>query len=193
MPEVFCLYPESPATVGGVLQDVIRRPYEHLIRGWHWKASLFSSVIRGAIFFATNYSAGLEAATGAAGAEFLYRLGASGFYGSLTQAFRRAQPVWLANLTAAILLPVLQHSIELGIHWLRGTPNLRVSIGASVLFTVYSTLFNLYSMRRGALVVGPGAEPVWRDVLRFPALFIGFLASGPKELLRVLRPATPAE
>jgi hypothetical protein len=186
MSDVFCFPAETQATVPGVFRDLIRRPYDHLIRGWHWKASLFSSLIRGGIFFATNYSAGIEAATGAAGAEFLYRLAASGFYGSLTQAFRQARPVWLANLTAAIFLPVLQHSIELFIHWMRGTPNLKVSIGASVLFTVYSTLFNLYSMRRGALVVGPEAASIWHDIRRFPSLFLGFIASGPRALWRAI-------
>jgi len=177
-----------PTTVGGVLSDLFRRPYEYLIRRWHWKASLFSSIIRCSIFFGVNISAGLDAASGAAVAEFVYRLAAAGFYGSLTQAFRAAKPEWLASLTAMLLLPFVQHSIEYGIHWMRGTPNLRASIGASVLFTVYSTLFNLYSMRRGSLVVGEEEQSVWQDIRRFPVLLAGFLASGPKAVWRLTQP-----
>ncbi len=186
MSDAFCFQRETDPSVGDVLRDVVSRPYDHLIRGWHWKSSLFSSVIRGAIFFAANYSAGPEAAYGAAFAEFAYRSIASGFYGSLTQALGPARPVWFANLAAAVLLPILQHTIELAIHWVRGTPNLKLSIGASVLFTVFSTLFNLYSMRRGCLVVGQGGQSVWRDVLSFPTMLWGFLASGAKESWRIL-------
>ncbi len=179
----------SRTTVANVLEDLYKQPYEYLIRRWHWKASLFSSLIRGSIFFVANASAGLAAASGAAQAEFLYRLIASGFYGSLTQAFRSARPVWMANLTAVILLPILQHSIELTIHWLRGTPNLKASIGSSILFTIFSTLFNLYSMRRGSLVVGQDAQSIWRDIRNFPALICGFLISGPREIWRAAQGA----
>lgn len=186
---VSCLQTDSHTSVAGVLRDLRDRPYEYLIRRWHWKASLFSSLIRGSIFFAANASAGFAAASGAAQAEFLYRLIASGFYGSLTQAFRRAHPAWLANLTAVILLPILQHSVELTIHWLRGTPNLNASMGSSILFTIFSTLFNLYSMRRGSLVVGQGAQPIWRDIRNFPHLLWGFLSSGPREIWRAAQGA----
>jgi hypothetical protein len=145
---------DNPTAVAGVLAGLTQRPFDYLIRRGHWKAALFSSVFRSAIFFAANFSAGWEAAYGAAWAEFLYRAVAAGFYGSLTQAFRQARPVWLATLTAVLLLPAMQHLIELALHWLRGTPNLRASILASVAFTICSTLFNLHSMRRGVLVVG---------------------------------------
>ncbi len=183
--------PESPSplapgtvTVQNVLADLLRRPGYHLIECWHWKASLFSALIRFSLFFGVNLSSGLDAAWGAALAEFAYRLIASGCYGSMTQAFRRAEPAWLANLTAMFLLPIFQHGIEFLIHWLRGTPKLLPSILVSMIFTVFSTLFNLYSMRRGSLIVGVGAQPLWRDIARFPALLVGFVASGPKLVWR---------
>jgi hypothetical protein len=175
---------ENSTTVAGVLSDLTRRPYEYLVRRWHWKAALFSSIIRSSIFFCTNLSEGWTEASGAAGAEFLYRLVAAGCYGSLTQAFRQARPVWLATLTAVLLLPALQHCVEFGLHWLRGTPNLRTSMLASICFTIYSTLFNLYSMRRGTLVVGDGEQSVWQDLLRFPTLLAGFVSVAPKGVWR---------
>ncbi|MCX6592729.1 MAG: hypothetical protein NTZ56_14500 [Acidobacteria bacterium] len=174
----------AAVTVQDVLADLLRRPGYHLIECWHWKASLFSALIRFSLFFGVNLSSGLEAAWGAALAEFIYRLIASGCYGSMTQAFRRAEPAWQANLTAMFLLPVFQHGIEFTIHWLRGTPKLLPSILVSMIFTVFSTLFNLYSMRRGSLIVGAGAQPLWKDILRFPSLLASFVASGPKLVWR---------
>ena len=86
-------------------------------------------------------------------------------------------------------LPTIQHTIEFGIHWMRGTPNLKLSIGTSIVFTIYSTLFNLYSMRRGALLVGQDAQPIGRDIVRFPALFVGFVVSAARGCGRLLKSA----
>jgi hypothetical protein len=76
-----------------------------------------------------------------------------------------------------VLLPLVAHSVELGVHWLRGTPNLAASIGASIAFTAVSTAFNLFAMRRGALIIGSGSEPLWRDLARMPSLLTAFLLS----------------
>jgi hypothetical protein len=149
------------------------------VKQWNWKSALFSSSIRATIFFFANLTAGLAAAGGAMAAEFAYRAVFAGFYGSLTQAFRRAQPAWKANLVAMVILPAVSHALEFAVHALRGTPNLKVSIVSSVCFTAISTLFNLYAMRRGALVVGEDAGSVADDLRRVPKLIAGFLLSGP--------------
>jgi hypothetical protein len=151
---------------------------------WNWKSALFSAMIRCTIFFAVNLTSGWKAASGAALAEFAYRLLASGYYGAITQRLSEMRPLWKANALAVLALPLFQHAIEYGIHWLRGTPKLEASIAVSYCFTIVSTLFNLYSMRRGALTVGTGAQSVWRDVIAFPRLLIGFLLSGPRLVLR---------
>lgn len=179
------------AHVSDVLRDLFARPGEYLIRRWHWKAAIFSALIRSSLFFSANIAAGWEAAWGAGLAEFAYRLIASGCYGSMTQAFRRAEPAWLASVTAMFLLPVFQHALEFGIHWVRGTPRLGLSIAVSAAFTVFSTLFNLYSMRRGSLVVGGGGQSLWRDIACFPRLLGGFMGSGLRhvaDLWRLTRP-----
>jgi hypothetical protein len=122
-----------------------------LLRQWNWKSALFSSLIRAAIFFVANLTAGWNAASGAMFAEFLYRAVFAGFYGSLTQAFRKAHPAWAANLTVIILLPLISHSIEFFVHLLRGTPNLKASIIISMCFTAVSTLFNIFSYAPGSI------------------------------------------
>jgi hypothetical protein len=162
-------------------------PRELLIRQWNWKSAVFSTSIRALIFLFTNLTAGWRAAAGAMAAEFVFRAVTSGFYGSLIQAFRNAEPAWTASLTVLILLPLVPHSLEFGIHLARGTPKLAPSMIASVAFTEISTLFNLYAMRRGALVVGSEASSMAADMRRIPRLIIGFVAAGPLAVLRSIR------
>jgi hypothetical protein len=170
-------------TVHDVIQDFRANPGQ-LLRQWNWKSAAFSSTFRAAIFFGANLTAGWRAATAAMMTEFVYRAVTAGFYGATTQAFRRAEPVWAAGLVVMILLPVASHSVELTVHLLRGTPRILTSLIASVAFTAISTLFNLYAMRRGVLVVGSGSSSVGADMRRLPSLIAGFTAAGPRALLR---------
>ena len=168
-----------PPSVAEALLSVMRDPADCLIRKWNWKSALTSSLFRAAIFFCVNLAAGPKAAVGALLTELVLRSVTSGFYGSLTEALGEAEPAWFAGLTAALLLPLANHSVELLVHWLRGTPKLAHSILASVCFTAVSTLFNMYAMRRGALIVGENRQSLSQDMLRVPRLVIGFVASGP--------------
>ncbi len=178
-------------TIFEVIRQLCQTPGELLVRRWNWKSAVFSSLIRAAIFFCCNLTAGLHAAEGAMLAEFVYRGATSGFYGSLTQAFRKAEPAWQASVTVMVLLPLCSHSIEFVVHLLRHTPHLRTSIVSSACFTVVSTLFNLYAMRRGVLVTGAGSGSVASDMRRIPGLIAGFVAAGPLALYRSLRNLQP--
>jgi hypothetical protein len=173
-------------TVAGVLASLVEKPGELLIRSWNWKASVFSSLIRGLLFLATNMSAGLYAAAMAGTAEFLYRAITAGFYGAITQSFRRVEPRWKGTVAVAVLLPVLGHSIELVLHWLRGTPNLVLSIVSSACLTLLSTTFNLYAMQRGTLVVGTGERTLLADLRAIPGLIAGYLLVGPRSVFGLL-------
>jgi hypothetical protein len=170
-----------------VLGSLIRHPYEHLIRRWNWKSALTSAILRAAIFFFTNLTAGMRAAVGAMLAEFAWRVLTSGFYGSVTESLRRAQPAWAAVLAAMVFLPLVNHSMEFMIHWLRGTPKLAASMVASVCFTAVSTLFNLYAMRRGVLIVGDERKSFWHDMRMMPRVIGSFLALGPLAIWRYAR------
>ncbi len=173
-------------TVAGVLRSLARMPRELLLLRWNWKASLFSSAFRGTVFLAANTGAGWRAAVGAAAAEFLYRSATAGFYGAVTQSFRRVEPRWKGTMAVMVLLPLVAHSLELALHWWRGTPNLLASIAASAGFTAVSTTFNLYAMRRGALLVGAGAGTLAGDLRAIPRLIAGFLLAGPRSLAALL-------
>ncbi len=162
-------------TVRAVLQSLLRHPIQLLVLRWNWKSAILSSVIRALIFFVANVSAGLDAALAAMNTEFLYRACTAGFYAALTQSFRHVNPAWQATLTAMVLLPLISHSIELLLHWWRGTPKLAVSILASACFTAVSTAYNLFAMRQGALIVGPDAKSLGEDLRRTPGILWKFM------------------
>lgn len=157
------------------------------LRRWNWKSALSSSLLRGMIFFFTNLTAGLHAATSALLTELIYRAIASGFYGAITQSLSEVEPAWAATLTAVILLPLGSHALELTVHLLRHTPKLAMSFITSVCFTVLSTLFQLYAMRRGVLLVHAGASAFSEDMSRMPRLVVSFIAAGALALIRGLR------
>jgi hypothetical protein len=173
-------------TLGGVVGELFADPRRALIDRWNWKAALFSATLRATLFLCANLTAGWKAATTAMLAEFIYRACSSGFYGAITQALSKVEPAWTAAIASAVFLPGASHSIEFVVHLLLGTPNLRTSLIASVSFTVLSTLFNLYAMRRGALLVGAEGGSVGADLRRMPWLIAGFLAAGPIALFRLV-------
>jgi hypothetical protein len=184
----------SPAAA---LRYLFRHPIESLLKKWNWKSAVLSSALRATIFFCANLSAGLPAALAALYTELAFRGITSGFYGAITEAFCDVEPAWAAGATVMVLLPILNHSIEFLVHWLRGTHNLATSILASVCFTALSTLFNLYAMRRGALTVGAGSHSLSRDMLRLPRLLLDFVLLVPRGLSRlsslVFRPSARDE
>jgi MFS superfamily sulfate permease-like transporter len=111
-------------------------------------------------------------------AEFAYRSLTAGFYGAITQQFRRAEPRWAAVLVVGAGIPVVSHTIEFAVHKLRGTPHLRSSMIASVCFTVISTLFNLHAMREGVLLAGEGSGSLLADLRSLPRVVRSFVVGG---------------
>jgi hypothetical protein len=171
-------------TVCQVLFLLLRDPVKYLLHRWNWKSALLSSLLRAALFFGTNLAAGLPAAIAAMKTELVSRAITSGFYGALTEAFREAEPSWAAALTVMVLLPIANHTVEFFIHWMRGTQKLLPSILASMILTAFSTLFNFYVMRRGALIVGSGRHSLGKDLLHLPTLALDFITLVPRYILR---------
>ncbi len=178
--------PAKVRTVHDVFRDLLRNPRHHLLARWNWKAAVLSSLLRGGLFFSTNLVAGVHAAIGAMLAEFVLRSTTSGFYGAVTEAFASAEPAWAASTAVMVLLPGTAHSVEFLVHWLRGTPELGLSVASSVTLTAISTAFNLFAMRRGALTVGSGSRPLHEDFGRMPHLLWSFFAAGPRALARLV-------
>jgi len=171
-------------SVGEVLLRFVRKPGKYLLARWNWKSALLSSLFRAGIFFFANLTAGLPAALAAMSTELIFRGITSGFYGALTEGFSAADPAWAAALAAMVALPLTGHSMELAVQWLRGTRNLVPSLTASVVFTTLSTLFNLYAMKRGALIVGAGRGSLLEDLRRMPRLVLDFILLVPRWMVR---------
>ncbi len=174
-------------TLKQALFSLCNRPVELLVRRWNWKAAFFSSLIRGIIFLIANLRSGWQAAVGAMLAEWCYRAFTSGFYGAMTQTLGETEPEWQGAVAAMVLLPLSSHSLEFLVHWLRHTPHLKASIISSMSFTVISTLFNFYAMRRGTMTVGRNCATLGEDMRAMPRVIGGFLAVIPLWVLRSLR------
>lgn len=138
--------------------------------------------------FSPTFPPGCPAAFAAMRTELFFRAVSSGFYGALTESFREAEPPWAATLTVAILLPLANHSLEFLVRWMRGTRKLLPSIISSVCFTLASTLFNFYAMRRGALVVGEGRSSLAHDLRCIPRLLLDFLLAVPRRIRAATAP-----
>jgi hypothetical protein len=54
---------------------------------------------------------------------------------------------------------------------------LAASVAASLVFTAVSTLFTLFAMRRGVLIVGEGGGSLLSDLRRMPRLVLTFLTA----------------
>jgi hypothetical protein len=135
--------------------------------------------VRGGLFFFVNLTSSLAAAQAALITEFLLRAITSGFYGAVTQRFRRVEPRWAATVTVSVLLPILSQTMELGVHWLRGTKALLLSVAVSALFTVGSSAFNLHLMRHGILTVGAGSQSLLHDLRTLPVVMLGVVGVRP--------------
>lgn len=169
-----------------ILWGLVRHPWQSVFRRWNWKSAVLSAILRAIVFFSANLRAGVPAALGVAAVDSVFRISTSGFYGTLTQALRRAEPPWQGALASMVLLPACNHTLEFFIHWGHGTPKLKASIIASVTFTAVSTLFNWFAMRRGALLVGGEGDSLGRDLARMPAIIGAFLAAVPHACWRAV-------
>jgi hypothetical protein len=171
-------------TVLQAFADLIRHPRERLVRHWNWKAALLSAILRGAIFFGVNLSAGLPAAFRALGLDVPLRLAVAGFAGAIVQAFRRAEPPWAASLAIVLLLALLTHGLEYVVHAAGGTPRLRESLLASIGFSAVSGLLNLALMRRGILLVGLEGHTLGEDMRRLGRLLANLARTGGRRRAR---------
>ena len=174
--------PDNPGnnesrSAGQILVEMARNPREQIIKRWNWKAALISSLMRGSIFFSVNLFASLAAAISALGTELVFRPLMSGFYAGVTESFRATTPTWTGALIVILILPAINHVVELTIHWARGTQKLGASVIVSVLFSVLSGLFNIFAMRRNVLIVGEGRRTLLEDLRKVPVVLLAFLAA----------------
>jgi hypothetical protein len=166
----------APHRVIDVFRYLVRHPIEMLVWRWNWKAAFFSGILRSMIYLFTHLKEGWRAALGAMSVEFAFRVIVSGASGSLVQAFHNAAPVWLATLCVMIMLPAFSHMIEFTLHTLNGDVNKGKAIVISISFSIISAIFNLFAMRRDALLVKDDrAQSLGQDLIKMPKIVGEFM------------------
>lgn len=139
---------------------------------------MLSAIFRGVIFLIASIKSHHAGRTSGVFAEALFGAVCAGFFGALTQALRFAQPGWLAVLLLAGVFPLAFQLGDFTFHAALGTQVFRIGMIASAVFTVLSSAFNLYIMRRGTLLVGKEGTPFSRDISELPRLALMFVVSG---------------
>jgi hypothetical protein len=160
--------------------SLVQRP-QQILWLWNWKSALLSILLRGPIFLVATARHGWKASLGAFLVESLFCALTAGFYGAMVQFLRNAEPPWLTITFLTIVMPAGFQGLEYWLHWLRGTPHLRVAEIVSVVISACSTLFNWYAMRRGTLLVGGEGASFASDLRRLPLLFFRFITTFSRE------------
>lgn len=137
-------------------------------------------MLRGPIFVVATARQGWHASLGALFTESVYCALAAGSYGAVVQALRNAEPEWLTAFFLTAVLPFAFQTLEYLLHWLRGTPHLRLAEFVSLAISGLSALFNWCVMRRGTLLVGDEGGSFGSDLRRLPGLIYSFLTAWPR-------------
>lgn len=192
---------EPEFSVADVFRNLSHHPAQ-LITRWNWKSVVLAVVIRGLIYLSIylisgeNWTVTLTAVM----VELPFRVLTTGIAGALVQSFRKAKPIWLANVIVSIMLPAFSHTVEFIAHYAQETyfsdilaatkdgVTRQRTFAISVLFSVVSVLFNLYAMRNGVLLVGAGdaTQSLKNDFKRIPRLIGEFIISLPMLILRFI-------
>jgi hypothetical protein len=181
--EIVLEAPPAPIRVVDVFRELLRHPLKAIIYRWNWKAAVLSALLRAPIFFFTYIfkKDGLKVALGAAVAQSIFRFIFGGVNGSIIQAFSKVEPAWHAVLTVPIILAIFSHLVEFSVQTLydnqAGVNGKGKAITVSVIVSAISAIFNLFAMRRGALLVkDESQQSIWRDLKRMPWLAFEFLS-----------------
>ena len=143
---------------------------------------MLSIILRGPIFLIATIRRGWETSLLTLLTEAVVCMLTAGFYGAVVQVLRNAEPEWLTLTFLTLVLPAIFQVVEYTLHWMRGTPHLRIVEIASIAVSALSAWFNWYAMRRGTLLVGGEGGSFGGDLRRLPRLIVGFLLALPRRI-----------
>jgi hypothetical protein len=106
-----------------------------------------------------------------------FRLTVGGFVSGVIERLCVIQPRWLGTTLAFTIVPIVVHGAELLVHAGAGTPKLVLGGILSLSVTLMSTGFQLFAMRRGALIAGEGGKSLVEDMTALPRLMADFVAT----------------
>lgn len=175
--------PEAHTRVFDVLAQLARHPVKMLVLRWNWKSAVLSALLRAPIFFFAYFfkKDGLKLAIGAALLQSAFRIVFGGINGAIIQAFSRVEPPWHAVLTVPLILAAFSHCVEFAVQSFydnqTGVNGKGRAIFFSVIVSAISAVFNLFAMRRGALLVrDESQQSLWRDLRRMPWIAFEFIS-----------------
>jgi hypothetical protein len=96
-----------------------------------------------------------------------------------------------------IMLPAFSHMIEFTLHTLNGDVNKGKAIVISITFSIISAIFNLFAMRRDALLVKDArAQSLGQDLIKLPKIvgefvFYPFVWLWKRSRKKVVTPGDP--
>ena len=160
--------PERPGVLA-VAVYVLTHGWDVFIADWNWKTALLSAIYRLGAWPLSKLAGATLLTPGAlrgAAIEFLFRLAIGGFWGSLLQAFAKAQPAWLASAWMMVILPGISHALEYLVLRAGGATHAGALTFASICMSMLSVLVNLAFMRKGIFVTGRGAASLGADLRR---------------------------
>jgi len=160
-----------------VLAEICRNPKRFLFDSWNWKAAVLSVLYRAPVFIISTERHGLQTMVTAGIVESIFRIVITGVDASITQAVKWAEPQWMVAIVVLAAIPGGTVALEAVFHWLAATPNLRAGLTASIVLSVFSSAFNWFSMRSGALLVGRESSSFATDLACMPTLIGRFVAS----------------
>jgi hypothetical protein len=169
--------------VSEVFWHLLKHPLDTTFYKWNWKAAVLSALLRAPVFFWAYLfqKHGVANAAGAMLAQAFFRVIFGGVNGAIIQAFRKVRPAWHAVVTIPLILAGFSHVIEFAVSSaydsLTGTHGKGKAILVSVAISVVSAVFNLFAMRRGALLVkDESGQSLWRDLIRMPWIALEFIS-----------------
>jgi ABC-type arginine transport system permease subunit len=173
-------------SVAHALREITLHPLRLLVLHWNWKSAILSAMLRGIIFLIATARRGVAEISTAVAVEAVFSAGVSGIYGAVVQTLRYATPEWLATFLIAAVLPPILLALDFGVHYYTGMRHQRISLVMSGILSALSSIFSLYVMRRGALLVAHEGDSFARDLARLPGLILTFLLVIPNWIRQLL-------
>ncbi len=173
------------ADVWFVLGFILHHPLRTIAR-WNVKTAVLSAAFRGIVFMAAISRSHHFGRSEAVFVEVFYGAVTGGVFGTLAQLLRSARPAWIVETLLFLVVPVSFQALEFAVHTVLGTAAFRSGLFASAAVTGLSALFNLFAMRRGALLVGGESKPFSKDLCDLPMLALRFLLAIPTNVVQFL-------
>jgi hypothetical protein len=164
----------------------------HRLDCWNWKCALMSASVRSLIYALAMARGSQRHSLAVVLVEMFYVTLTAGLWAGLQQRALALRRRLAGALLIVVAVPALSQLFDWLAHWAAGAVAPQRATFAVWTFTLFSALFHLYVMRRGAFLTGRGARSLAEDLRRIPLLTLRFLAQPLALGARLLSPTETA-